>query len=581
MKKLSTFLLLAFSLCWASGASAQICITSSSASDDIIGTQDGYRHELWTDQKKSPACMTLGTKAAFTANWGSSSSKIENYLARRGLGYDDTKKHYEIGSFNASYDVTYSPNCSSGNSYMGVYGWAYDSTKAIPNDLVEWYIIDNWCNYNPSKDPTAESLGTIYGGEYDVYRVKRVNKPSIKGTRDFMQYFSVRKNLRTSGLLNISHHFYAWEKLGMPLGNLHEVSMLVEGYQNYGTATFNSLDVYRTDEVYATKIDLVETAYNLKVGDLTSALVYTRTPAASTLMDVTVTSSNPSVVSIGNYKGNFFLQANSPGNATITISSLTAPRPGSAADTATVSVIAGASPPPSQKIEFRALGTIGTEKVNILLNGQPVGQQFSLTKDFQVYTDTIFGSGDLSIEFANDDGLQTNSRDVRLDYVSINGVKRETESMPINSARYVNGVCGGGGYSEWLNCNGAVNFGRIDPAHKIVVRARGNAGGEHVALLIDGQAVNGGWTLGTGFQEYTVTVNKVDGDINVRYDNDGGTKDAVIDWVKVDNQVPRQAENMSYNTGVFANGRCGGGTKSEWLHCNGVIGFGKISDNFN
>jgi hypothetical protein len=32
---------------------------------------------------------------------------------------------------------------------------------------------------------------------------------------------------------------------------------------------------------------------------------------------------------------------------------------------------------------------------------------------------------------------------------------------------------------------------------------------------------------------------------------------------------------------VFANGRCGGGSRSEWLHCNGVIGFGKISDNFN
>jgi hypothetical protein len=72
-----------------------------------------------------------------------------------------------------------------------------------------------------------------------------------------------------------------------------------------------------------------------------------------------------------------------------------------------------------------------------------------------------------------------------------------------------------------------------------------------------------------------------DGDLNVRFDNDGGLKDAVIDWLEVDSQVPRQAENMAYNTGYFANGRCGGGGYSEWMQCNGVIGFGKISDNFH
>jgi hypothetical protein len=125
-----------------------------------------------------------------------------------------------------------------------------------------------------------------------------------------------------------------------------------------------------------------------------------------------------------------------------------------------------------------------------------------------------------------------------------------------------------------------VNFGRIEAAHRVTIRARGNAGGEHITLLLNGQAVNSGWTLGTSFQEYSVTLNR-DGDINVRFDNDGGLRDAVIDWVKVDNQNPRHAENMQYNTGAFANGRCGGGSYSEWMHCNGVIGFGRISDNFN
>lgn len=558
-------------------ALAQICLSSGGA-DQQTGTVDGYRHELWSQDARTPACMTLGPGATFTATWGNSSTNILNYLARRGLGYDQTQKHHEIGSFYANYDVTYSPNCSGGNSYMGVYGWTYDPARSQPEDLVEWYIVENWCNWNPSMDANAQKMGELWG-EYDVYRVLRTNAPSIRGNRDFMQYFSIRKNLKTVSSIGISQHFYAWEKLGMPMGNMHEVSMLVEGYQNSGSAAFNKLELFRSSEKWADSLSMVENNFNLSVGQLTSRIEFTWTPAGSTLSDVRITSSNPSVVSIGVYKGNYFLQANAAGSATITIDSLTAPRPGGVKDTASVNVAQSASSLIAQNVEFRALGTTGTEKVNLLIDGKPTGQQHTLTKEFKVYHDIVFGTGDLTVEFVNDDG-EANGRDVRLDYISINGNRRETEAMAVNSARYANGTCGGGGYSEWLNCNGSVNFGRVDPAHRLAVRARGNAGGERISLLVDGQAV-GTWTLGTSFQEYAVTLNRADGDINVRFENDGGTRDAVIDWVKVDNQNPRQAEHMQYNTGFYANGRCGGGQYSEWLHCNGVIGFGRISDNFN
>src|SRR5688572_3423177 len=319
---------------------AQMCITSSTSGDQITGTQDGFRHELWNQDKQGTACMTLGTRAAFTAQW----SGIQNYLARRGLGYDQTQKHEQIGTFNATYNVTYSPNCSSGNSYMGVYGWTFDSTQSAPNDLVEWYIIDNWCNWNPSMDANAQNMGTIWlGGEYDVIRVRRNNAPSIKGTRDFMQYFSIRKQVRTEGSMNISEHFYNWENLGMRMGNMHEVSMLVEGYQNSGTATFNSLDVYRTNNTYATAIRLSQDAYTLTVGEQTSRLEIIRTPTDSTMSNFKVVSSNTNVVDIGVYKGNIFLIGKGAGTATITLTSLTAPRPGQAPDTATVTVTQAAN----------------------------------------------------------------------------------------------------------------------------------------------------------------------------------------------------------------------------------------------
>jgi hypothetical protein len=53
------------------------------------------------------------------------------------------------------------------------------------------------------------------------------------------------------------------------------------------------------------------------------------------------------------------------------------------------------------------------------------------------------------------------------------------------------------------------------------------------------------------------------------------------DRLRADNQNPRQGENMRYNTGAYANGHCGGGSYTQWLHCNGVIGLGRISDNFD
>ena len=113
----------------------------------------------------------------------------------------------------------------------------------------------------------------------------------------------------------------------------------------------------------------------------------------------------------------------------------------------------------------------------------------------------------------------------------------------------------------------------------IVIRARGTQGGEHINLLINGNPVNSGWWLSTSFQEFTATVDG-DGDINIQFDNDAPNMDVIIDWVKVNAQNPRQAENMEYNTGAW-DGYCGGGSYTEWLHCNGVIGFGNISDNFD
>jgi hypothetical protein len=73
-------------------------------------------------------------------------------------------------------------------------------------------------------------------------------------------------------------------------------------------------------------------------------------------------------------------------------------------------------------------------------------------------------------------------------------------------------------------------------------------------------------------QNYSATTS-LSGGITVEFTNDGGSRDVQVDYIQV-NGATRQSEAQSYNTGLYANGRCGGGSNSEWMHCNGMIGYG-------
>ena len=212
----------------------EICIANG-GSDQRTGTQNGFRYELWNQNAQGTACMTLGDGALFSGEW----SDIENYLARRGLGYDQTEEHQEVGRFYATYDCDYNPSSASGNSYLSIYGWTVDP-------LIEFYIIEDWRNWIPSMAGGASSKGSFNanGGTYEIIENTRTNQPSIVGNTTFQQYFSIRTSVRNKGTINISDHFDKWESLGMELGKLHEVSFVVEGYQSSGSFEFTELDVY-------------------------------------------------------------------------------------------------------------------------------------------------------------------------------------------------------------------------------------------------------------------------------------------------------------------------------------------------
>jgi len=210
----------------------------------IAGEQDGYRYELWNQNGQGTACMTLGSGALFSGEW----EGILNYLSRRGLGYDQTKEHQEIGTFYSTYACNYNPSASSGNSYLAVYGWTVDP-------LIEYYIVEDWRNWIPSMDTGAGTVN-VNGSIYDIIEKTRVNQPSIAGIATFQQYFSIRRDVRNSGTIDISEHFDKWESLGMEMGKMYEVSFVVEGYQSSGSFEFTGLDVFVKDPAAA--IDIIK-----------------------------------------------------------------------------------------------------------------------------------------------------------------------------------------------------------------------------------------------------------------------------------------------------------------------------------
>ena len=126
-----------------------------------------------------------------------------------------------------------------------------------------------------------------------------------------------------------------------------------------------------------------------------------------------------------------------------------------------------------------------------------------------------------------------------------------------------------GGNSGGGNSGG----GGSNNGYDITVRARGVAGSEQIRLSVGGNTVQT-WTLGTGMSNYTATTSN-SGGIYVEFINDDTGRDVQIDYVQVPGST-MQAENQSYNTGVWQNGDCGG-SNSEWLHCTGGIGFGAYS----
>jgi hypothetical protein len=405
-------------------------------------------------------------------------------------------------------------------NYQGYYGVDNSQNSYLAlygwttNPLIEYYVIESYGSYNPATCSGGQDYGSFQsdGATYNVRRCLRQNAPCITGDNcTFYQYFSVRNPKKGFGSIN--------------------GTITVQNHFNYWASQ------------------------GLNLGNFDYMVFATEGYQSSGSSDITV-SEGP-----------------------ITQPTITPP------PTTT-------SEPSGSDIIVRARGVTGSEHINLRIGGSTVAG-WTLTTSNADYVYSGNASGDLQVEFDNDSG----DRDVILDYVYVNGETRQAEDMEYNTATYGNGECGGGSYSETMHCNGVIGFGDTDDCFSgncnnippvtstpipptatpgsgtgnIVVRARGTNGDEHINLIVGGSVV-ADWTLSTSNQNYAYNGNAA-GDIQVEFDNDASGRDVILDYVIVYGET-RQAENMEYNTATYGNGQCGGGSFSEMMHCNGVIGFG-------
>ncbi len=109
---------------------------------------------------------------------------------------------------------------------------------------------------------------------------------------------------------------------------------------------------------------------------------------------------------------------------------------------------------PNKTITIRALGVSGNETMVLRIGGSTVQTWNNVGTGFTDYAYTAYQSGNIQVAFTNDAA----GRDLRIDYIRVQSTTIQAENRSTNTGVWQNNSCGGSN-SEWLHCNGYIDFG--------------------------------------------------------------------------------------------------------------------------
>jgi len=218
-----------------------------------------YGYEMWTQGGNNNKFIWFGPDqgggAAFRVEW----NDPDDFLGRVGFWWGKGGKYTEYKNMYADFNYTRSGRNTAGDySYIGIYGWARNPDAENAEDkLIEYYIVEDWFGNQWQADTTPMTTNTtegsvvgsftMDGAVYDVIRNVRTQKPSIDGTKTFVQYFNIRQTPRKYGTISITEHFKQWERMGLQLGNMYETKFLVEAGGGTGWLEFTYLNLTQED----------------------------------------------------------------------------------------------------------------------------------------------------------------------------------------------------------------------------------------------------------------------------------------------------------------------------------------------
>lgn len=149
------------------------------------------------------------------------------------------------------------------------------------------------------------------------------------------------------------------------------------------------------------------------------------------------------------------------------VSAVTAPAKASTVKSATPTTIAPTTTTTAPKIQadlinIRAMGRSGSEVMQLRVNGRVV-DSWTVTSGWKLYTAGVPDADAVTkveVQFVND----ANGRDLRVDYVELDGQRHQSESSDTRSnGSFSRGACSErNSNSEWLHCSGWFSYAVTD-----------------------------------------------------------------------------------------------------------------------